>query len=175
MKRVIIASTNPVKIKAVQQGFGKMFPQETFEFQGTSVPSKVRDQPFGDQETFTGAKNRADNASQEMPEADFYVGIEGGLEMVGEEMQSFAWVVVKSAQQYGKSKTSAFFLPQEMVKLITEGIEQGEATDIVFKSTNSKQHNGTVGILTDDVIDRTKYYTEAVVLALILFKNPQLY
>jgi len=31
-----------------------------------------------------------------------------------------------------------------------------------------------VGILTDDAVDRAGYYTQAVVLALIPFKNPKL-
>lgn len=175
MKKVIIASKNPVKIQAVKDGFAKMFPQEKFEFQGISVPSLVADQPFSNEETFTGARNRADHAAKEVKEADFYVGIEGGIEEVGKEMQAFAWIVIKSAQQYGKSRTGTFFLPKEVVKLIKQGKELGEADDMVFQRHNSKQQNGAVGILTGDVIDRTKYYTEAVILSLIPFKNQHLY
>ncbi len=37
------------------------------------------------------------------------------------------------------------------------------------------QGGGAVGIVTDDVIDRTKCYTEAIVLALIPFKNKDIY
>ncbi|MEA2092741.1 MAG: DUF84 family protein, partial [Patescibacteria group bacterium] len=55
------------------------------------------------------------------------------------------------------------------------GKELGEADDIVFQRNNSKQENGAVGILTGDVVDRTKCYTEAVILALIPFKNVNLY
>ena len=46
MKKVIIASKNPVKIQAVKNGFEKMFPNQEFEFIGISVPSNVADQPF---------------------------------------------------------------------------------------------------------------------------------
>ena len=59
--------------------------------------------------------------------------------------------------------------------MIKEGKELGEADDIVFNRNNSKQENGAVGILTGDVIDRMKYYTEAVILSLIPFKNVDLY
>ena len=38
MKKVIIASKNPVKINAVKKGFKKMFPNENFDFNGVSVP-----------------------------------------------------------------------------------------------------------------------------------------
>lgn len=175
MAKVIIASKNPVKIQAVKNSFEKMFPNQKFEFIGVSVPSNVADQPFSNDETFLGAKNRANNASNENKGADFYIGIEGGIEHIENEMEAFAWVVVKSAGKYGKARTGTFFLPNEVVKLIKEGKELGEADDIVFKRSNSKQENGAVGILTGDVIDRTKYYTEAVVLALIPFKNVDLY
>lgn len=175
MKKVIIASKNPVKIQAVKNGFGKMFPAQEFEFIGVSVPSNVADQPLSNNETFLGAKNRADNSSTEIKNADYYVGIEGGIEYFENEMEAFAWVVIKSADKYGKAKTATFFLPKEVVKLIQDGKELGEADDIVFKRQNSKQENGAVGILTGDVINRTSYYTEAVILALIAFKNVDLY
>jgi inosine/xanthosine triphosphatase len=175
MKKVIIASKNPVKIQAVKNGFEKMFPTQEFEFIGVSVPSNVADQPLSNDETFLGAKNRVNNAFSEVKNADFYIGIEGGIEHIEDDTEAFAWVVIKSASKYGKARTGTFFLPKQVVELIKEGKELGEADDIVFKRNNSKQENGAVGILTGNVIDRTKYYTEAIVLALIPFKNIDLY
>jgi inosine/xanthosine triphosphatase len=175
MGKIIIASKNPVKIQAVKNGFEKMFPNHAHEFISVSVPSNVADQPLSNQETFLGAKNRADNASNEIKNGDFYFGIEGGIEHINDEMEAFAWIVVKADSKYGKSRTGTFFLPNQVVELIKKGKELGEADDIVFKQTNSKQENGAVGILTANVIDRTKYYTEAVILALIPFKNIDLY
>lgn len=90
-------------------------------------------------------------------------------------MQAFAWVFILSNGKYGKSRTGTFFLPNQVVELIKAGKELGEADDIVFKLHNSKQNSGAVGILTGDIIDRTSYYTEAVILALIPFKNVGLY
>lgn len=175
MKQVVIASKNPVKIESVTAGFKKMFPEEDFEFVGVSVLSNVSNQPYGDEETLAGAKNRADNAYAESGGADFYVGIEGGSLKVGEEMEAFAWVVIRSGDKYGQAKTGTFYLPKKVIELINQGKELGEADDIVFNRQNSKQQNGAVGILTGDVITRTTYYVEAVVLALIPFKNPELY
>lgn len=175
MKRVIIASKNPVKIQAVSNGFEQMFPNQKFEFIGLSVDSGVSDQPMSNEETLRGAKNRAENASGSSQNSDFYVGIEGGIEQVEGGMQAFAWVVVKSSGIYGKSRTGTFLLPKPVVDLIREGKELGEADDIVFDRTNSKQKSGAVGILTGDVIDRTAYYTQAVILSLIPFRNEGLY
>lgn len=176
MKKIVIASQNPVKINATLSGFQKMFPAETFEIEDVSVPSGVGDQPTSDSETFQGAWNRAENASKEIPVADFWVGIEGGIEEKNGEMEAFAWVTVKGKNgKFGKGRTGTFFLPPKVAELIKQGKELGEADDIVFQRTNSKQVSGAIGILTGDVMTRTGYYIETVVLALIPFKNEELY
>ncbi len=175
MPKVIIASKNPVKIQAVKNGFENMYSDQDFDFFGVSVSSGVDDQPMSNNETYTGAMNRADNASREVVGADFYVGVEGGIERHGNEMEVFAWIVIKAADKYGKARTATFFLPNEVVELVKDGIELGEADDIVFNRNNSKQQDGAVGILTGNVINRTNYYVEAVVLALIPFKNVDLH
>jgi len=66
-------------------------------------------------------------------------------------------------------------LPKEVSKLIDEGLELGEADDQVFQRQNSKQQNGAVGLLTQDIITRTTYYQEAIILALVPFINSELY
>jgi inosine/xanthosine triphosphatase len=175
MKKVIIVSKNPVKINAVKIGFEKMFPDMEFQFESVSVPYGIADQPMNNQETMINAKNRAENAKNAINNADYWVGIEGGVEKSGTEMEAFAWVVIKSKNCEGKARTGTFFLPKKIVELIDAGKELGEADDIIFGRTNSKQKNGAVGILTGDIIDRTKYYTEAVILSLIPFKNKELY
>lgn len=181
MKSVIVASRNPVKIEAARQGFKHLLPGDDYIFEGISVPSGVSDQPFSNQETLQGALNRARTARERRPEADFWVGIEGGvapeLESVssGSELWAFAWVVVLDRVRTGKGRTGTFVLPSPIADLVRQGMELGEADDIVFGRNNSKQENGAVGLLTDNVIDRTAYYVQAVILALIPFKNTVLY
>jgi inosine/xanthosine triphosphatase len=175
VKTIVIASTNPVKMEAARQGFEKMFPGESFELRSIEAPSAVRDQPMSSLETQQGAHNRARAAAKAIPQADYWVGIEGGIEDLGEEMAAFAWVVVYSPHLTGKGRTGTFFLPPAVATLIRQGKELGEADDIVFNQNNSKQTNGAIGILTGDVIDRTRLYEHAVILALAPFKNPDLY
>ncbi len=176
MKKIIVASKNPVKIMASLRGFESMFPGEEFEATGVSVSSDVSEQPASNSETFSGALNRANNAYTQHPGGDFYVGIEGGIEAESSDMMAFAWVVIRSHDDVlGKGKTGTFFLPPKISELIRQGKELGEADDIVFGTTNSKQQNGAVGILAGNVIDRTKYYTDAVVFALTPLKNKKLY
>ena len=56
--RACIASTNPVKIGAVQQALAACFPDRVVEAEGCNVPSGVADQPMSDDETKRGAMNR---------------------------------------------------------------------------------------------------------------------
>ena len=175
MTRVVVASSNPVKVQAVDNGFRRMFPGGAFDLVTVAAPSGVGRQPMSDAETLVGAQNRAENAAALAPEADFWVGIEGGVQARGSELAAFAWVVVRSRERVGKGRTGTFFLPPAVVELVRQGAELGEADDQVFGRSNSKQENGAVGILTGDVIDRTALYEQAVILALIPFKNEALY
>lgn len=175
MKKIIVASKNPVKIAAALNGFRAMFPDEEFSCEGVSAPSGVGDQPQNDADTLRGALNRAENVSK-MAEADFWLGIEGGIEDKEGSMEAFAWIVTKAKNgKIGKGRTGTFFLPPQVAELVRQGKELGEADDIVFQRTNSKQENGAVGLLTGNVIDRTRYYESAVIMSLIPFKNAGLY
>ena len=174
MITIIVASTNPVKIEAARRGFAAMFPGVACQVQGAAVPSGVSAQPMSDGETYQGALNRARRARRAHPDADYWLGIEGGVQAFDGELLGFAWVVALSAAGLGRSRTATFSLPAAITALVEQGVELGEADDRVFGRSNSKQANGAVGILTADAVDRTAYYAHAVILALIPFKNPQL-
>lgn len=132
---------------------------------------------ISDQETLQGAVNRVKNAQSLSPGADFYVGLEGGVEDVDGELHEFAWIVVQSRDgKIGKGKTCTFLTPPAFRKLVLEqGKEIGEASDIIFGESNSKQKMGAIGLLTKGVIDRIELYRHAVVAALIPFTQTKLY
>lgn len=112
--KIVVASTNPVKIKATEIGFTKMFAGESFEIEGVSVPSGVADKPVSEQETLFGATNRVNNVAKLVPSADYWVGIEGGLEHIENSIEAFAWVVIKSQTGViGRGRTGSFFLPKK--------------------------------------------------------------
>lgn len=175
MQTVMIASRNPVKINATRIGFEKMFPKESFECIWTSVQSWVSDQPMTQEETITWARNRVKEIKDNYPDAKYWVGIEWWVERKEDETEVFAWVVIESWEREGKSQTATFYLPEMVTKLIDEGKELWEANDIFFSQINSKQKWGMVGKLTDNLIDRTEYYVTPMILALIPFKNHDLY
>jgi len=173
---IVVASTNPVKLEAARQGFAAVFPKEHIAISSANVPSGVADQPMSDDEALQGANNRVDNAAKETPEADYWVGMEGGIEARGDDMESFAWIVVRGKDgRHGRGRTPTFVLPPKVAELIKRGKELGEADDIVFGHTNSKQKMGAIGLLTDSLIDRTNAYRIGVILALIPFKKSQFF
>lgn len=172
MKKIIIASKNPVKINATKKAFSLAF-KDKFEFEGVITDSKVSSQPKSDVETLTGARNRLNSLSG--MKADYFVSIEGGVEKRNKAYEVFAWIVIKNNNVEGKAKTATFELPNAIGELLDRGLELGDADDKVFNRNNSKQKNGAVGIFTNDLINRTDYYVHAIILSLIPFKNSIFY
>jgi len=175
MKKVIVSSLNPVKSDAVEMGFYRMFPHQTFEVIQASVVSGVPDQPMTDMESRKGALNRARNAREAVPDGDYWVGVEGGCDYLDGDLVAFAWIVIQGEEKRGAARTALFRLPKEVQRLVESGLELGLADDRVFGEENSKQNSGAVGLLTGDVVTRTTLYEQAVILALIPFKNQDLY
>ncbi len=185
---ILVASKNPVKILAAARAFARMFPQaDPPAVRGLSVPSGVPDQPLSDAITLQGARNRVEGLRAAEPGADYWVGIEGGVDEdpypdLGSAdgggvalLQSFAWVVVQGRDgTVGKARTAMYYLPRETAALVRGGLELGRADEVVFGGVNTKQKNGSVGLLTGDAVERRGYYEEAVVLALIPFRNREL-
>lgn len=174
MIKIVVASQNPVKIEAVKDGLAA-FLNEEIVVVGVSVESGVSDQPMSDAETLEGAESRVKNAQRLFPGFDYYVGIEGGVEPNASGLMAFAWIVISNSVQTGKARSAGFFLPPEVAQLVHDGMELGDADDVVFRRINSKQDNGAIGLLTNDVITRKTLYLPAVQMAFVPFLNPELY
>lgn len=237
--RVAIGSDNPCKIDAVRRALQTCMdrkkssstttPGVVLEIEGFSVASGVDDQPYGDEMTCRGAKNRSKAACMAFHQKYGYyphlsVGMEGGVEWVctttssrssssngadtitapedngakqDKKLYCMAWISIHGKRQgftvdlfacedtisyrgdkkpyYGLAKTACFPMPPKLTQLLEQGMELGEADDLVFKRTDSKRGSGTVGILTDGIIDRAAYYEHAIFLALIPWIRPDLY
>ncbi|EGQ8069185.1 non-canonical purine NTP phosphatase [Vibrio parahaemolyticus] len=167
-QKVVIASLNPAKINAVKSAFQSAFPQQAFEFVGISVPSEVADQPMTNEETHHGAVNRVKNAKVEMPTADFYVGLEAGIE----GNVTFAWMVIESDTHRGESRSASLMLPPEVLAQLADANELGDVMDKVFGTENIKQKGGAISLLTQNQLTRSSVYHQALILALIPFTNP---
>jgi len=214
--RIAVGTTNPCKIEAVRKAIQQSIETTTastdiyLDIQGFSVESGVPDQPFGDEETIEGAKNRAMNAYRMYRESNnvfphLSFGLEGGLEDSSiildqddkKTLWCMAWMavfgkrksllvdIIASRQStcwqpdkkpiFNLAKTGSFMLPSPMSKLIREGMELGDADDQISGRSKSKHGAGTVGYLTEGMIDRATYYEHALILALVPWIRPDMY
>lgn len=177
-EKVVVASQNPVKIRAAREGLELAFPDLSLEVEGVGVEVGVPDQPMDDATTRRGARLRVKAARTTRPEAAFWIGMEGGIHPDEDgRLFAFAWVAVArdGCDRTGESRTANFELPPEVARLVREGMELGHADDVVFGREGSKRDSGAVGLLTHDVIDRAGLYAPAVVLACIPHLRPELY
>ena len=177
---LIVASQNPVKIAAASAACQAM-GFDVGQGQGVAVASGVPDQPWGHEQTRQGAYNRVLAAQKLHPNAQMWVGLEGGVDWQEnaqgtKQLVCFAWgVVLDKNGGYGEACTATLSLPPKVAELVAGGMELGLADDQVFAQLNSKQQGGATGILTDGVINREAYYTHALTLALVPLKQAGLY
>ena len=170
-----VGSENPVKINCVTQAVAEFWNE--FKVVGVNTDSQVSAQPKTEAEMYTGALNRARHSLGKISEANFGVGIEGGIVDAESGMWAFAVIVIADRHhRISEGQTGRFKLPEGVAQLIREeGLELGEADDRFFERENSKQKEGAIGILSDGKITRLDLYKPAVVFALLPFIHPKYY
>lgn len=137
-----------------------------------NVDSGVSDQPNSDEETRVGARNRAMAASDALPKADYWVGLEGGVEVIDEQLMAFAWMAIRGTDgRIGEARSATLPLPPAVKDLVDSGMELGDANDKVFSTINSKQGGGAYGLLTNGLYTRESIYTQTLIIALTPFVN----
>ena len=109
---IVVASRNPVKIDAVRQAFSSQFPSVGLELIPVDIESGVSDQPDSDQETRRGSRNRVEEAWRAHPDADFWVGLEGGVVTIDDQFMAFAWMAIRGRNgKIGQARTGTLPLP----------------------------------------------------------------
>jgi inosine/xanthosine triphosphatase len=173
LSRVVVGSTNPVKIAAVRAVLERAGCSARVE--GLAVASGVADQPIGDAETIRGATQRA-RAALDASGADIAVGLEGGVVEEDGFMRTCAWAAVVSRDgRVGVGGSLAMILPDRVASLVRNGVELGHAMDRVTGNHNTKHNAGAVGILTAGLVDRQRAYEWLVTYALAPFLSPDHY
>jgi len=172
MIKVVVGSKNPVKIGAVELAFAKMMGE--CEIIGISVPSGISDMPMSFDEIVRGAKNRA-QAALELVEADYGVGLEGGMDDtdLGTFLMGFVAIVDKQGT-WGYSMGGGLYMPEKIVKIVKDsGRELGDVMDELRGLQNTKQHEGCVGYFTDNLVDRQESFEKPTISALSRFKKKE--
>lgn len=167
--KVAIGSTNPTKIEAARQAFTTVWPTQSFEFIGIATNSGVASQPMNDEETILGARTRAHNALRDT-NADFGVGIEGGLHKINDRWFDCSWIVIVDRHgNEGVGSSVKIIVPSHVMELIHQGHELGTALDKIFNRVNIRQAEGHLGLMTKNAITRTSSARDGVIVALAHF------
>lgn len=167
MYYVIAATSNPAKIDAIAQAFNDTLGPDSCRVDGIDVDSGVPSQPMGDHQTRSGARNRVMAARQVCPEADFWVGVEAGVE----DNMTFAWMVVENSHLRGESRSASLMLPDSILHGIAQGRELGHEMARLTGIDDIKRRGGAIGVFTEGRLTRSSVYYQALILALVPFHN----
>jgi inosine/xanthosine triphosphatase len=175
--KILVGSSNPVKIASVETAFSKYFDE--VEVTGIAVESGVSCQPLND-ETFIGAQNRAVSLKlindQKNFGASFFVGIEGGITKQFDKWFAFGCMcIVDQYEKIGFGMSPHFELPDLVVEKLLKGKELGLVMDEILNQENSKQKNGAIGFFTNGVMNRQELYVEGLKVALVPFLHKEMF
>ena len=165
-KQVVVASMTLSKLRAVQCAFDRVYPGENIQYIGISVDSGISDQPMSDSETLLGALNRVAQAKRLKHDADFYVGIEGGVYGLQDELYLCGWVVVRDKHdRIAKAAAARVILPNKIQTLIRDGVELCDAVSSIYDAPGVLTDRDTVSPITNNLISRADYYEHALIFA----------
>lgn len=170
---VVVGSTNPAKLEPVRLVFAELFPG--LQVSGVEVPSGVRVQPIGYEETRLGAENRA-RAALAQPGATWGLGLEAGVEFNAYGSWLFNIAVIQRADgRRGMARGGSVLLPPVVGERLRQGEELGPIMDDLVGQKDTKKALGAVGILTLSRVERVEFWRHTLELALPPFLRPELY
>ena len=167
MYHVVAASTNPPKIKAISLAFDDVYGHDQYRIVGIAVDSAVPEQPIVIHDRRTGSRHRVMCARQVCLEAEFWVGVEAGIE----ENMTCAWMTIENHHMRGESRSASLMLPESVLQGIAEGKAVGSEMTAITGPNDIGRREGAIGGFTTGVLTRTSVYHQALVLALVPFHN----
>jgi len=159
-----LGSTSASKIEALKEACGIMGIEA--DIQTLPASSEINDQPYGFDETYRGALNRALNTKKDNPNA-MSIGIENGIIPVGDKFIDMAVIVVLTPDGKNFMSTSAGIeFPKEAVETArTRGFESNTAGSVIAEMVGGSTTDPH-STLTGGKISRKKILTDAIVVAL---------
>ncbi len=174
--KVVVGSKNIPKCAAVEASFSRAFPADNIIVEGLATESGVSSHPTSADESIRGALNRATEASLKISDADYYVGIEGGLLTHNDRAWEIGWVAIRNSQGQTTTGLSAGIeLRGKVLEAIVNGIELNDVlkNDYGFEAAGS--NSGFYGIATNDIVTRQDAYEQGITFALAPFLHPEFY
>lgn len=175
---VVVGTSNPIKVKAVEKAFSKFF--KNVEVIMHPVIPRAPPQPVGLITVIEGAISRAKEALKSEERADFGVGIEAGIIPIpytisGYMDQQFAAIVDKSGR-ITIGGGPAFEYPSFITnRIIKEKIEVNHIMAEITGRQKIGHEEGAIGYFSKNVLNREIITEMAVIMALIPRINEDLY
>ncbi|MES2471137.1 MAG: inosine/xanthosine triphosphatase [Patescibacteria group bacterium] len=175
MKTIVVASTNPVKISVVSKAIAAVLPNETFDVVSSDL-EKSGAEPFGRGESLEQVRTAIREAKKLHPGADYYIAMEGGVEINGTEIDEVAYVIAEdSSKNESISHAASFSVPHDIALEVRKGVPFSEAVEQFFKVKDVKQGGGFVKILTGGLIDKEALYMQPTIIALSKLQHKDWY
>jgi len=172
--RVAVGSTNKVKVDAVRNIFMQAFG--LVEVVSIEPDKSVSNQPMEDG-TFLGAVQRARSAL-EKANTDFGVGVEAGL-FYNKSLKKYLDIqycaILDSAGKMTVGHGPGFEYPPDVIKAVLEGGTVGDTMSKITEIEKIGHKMGSIGYLSNGMIDRTSLTEIAVLMALIPRIRKELY
>ncbi|HLQ74332.1 MAG TPA: DUF84 family protein [Bacillota bacterium] len=127
------------------------------------APSLVSAQPFSDEETLRGAINRA-TYCVEKEHFSMGIGLEGGVVEMNNQLFLCNWGALKTTEHTYIASGAKIPLPKEIHTQLKKGDELGNLIDAYAERKNVRQNEGTIGIFTNERMNRTALFTLVVQL-----------
>eukprot|EP00760_Papus_ankaliazontas_P032568 PhM_4_TR5895/c0_g2_i1/m.67467 len=173
----VVGSKNKAKVASVEAVAHKCFPNDTHEVISVDVPSGVAAQPMDLEVTISGARNRAKGALELVQDADFAVGLEGGIERIGTRFFECGWMVVVDRNgREGVGSAARYELSEVLMRpILDEGKELAQVMDAVTGESDVRSNWGAMGVLTAGHLPRAEAYSQGLIFALAPFLSERKY
>lgn len=156
----------------------------TVEIFGYEVDSGVNHTPSSREELMRGARQRVEALQEKLRQqgkgADFFIGLEGGLDVVIENgckavfLESWAYVSDGSRGHFGCS--GSIELPEALAhEVMSRGTELSVAIDGFAGAVGIRDGQGAWGVLSRNLISRQDSFRLAVIAAFAPFYNAKMY
>jgi inosine/xanthosine triphosphatase len=188
---IAVGSKRAPKLEAVREALvalGPLLqPKSRFEVMGFEVETGVSHTPSSHTELMAGARGRCEalRSAVEQKAAAYFVGLEGGLDIIYENghetgrrlvfLESWAYVSDANGRGfYGRS--GAILLPGALsIEVLDRGTELSHAIEAYTGVQDVRDSQGAWGILTKNLINRQESFRIAVISAFAPFFNATLY
>lgn len=170
---VALGSTSDSKLRTVHAVYARVDPSAQIVV--VPVDSLVSAQPTSEDETIRGALHRA-RESRARRDADYGIGIEGGVHKDRWGVWICAWVAVVDREgRTGLGCGLRLQLPEWMAERALAGEEVGSMVDALLGREEAHEALGVVGVLTRGLVDRQAALEQALISALAPFLSPEHY